>query len=113
MDALNGAPKMSDDHEPDIIIVGLAKKAFYLLKGDDHLDQLLLADGDFPKPVHCLHFNSLFEAKQKLGDAFIVVNCWSIHPEIFQRLSNSNCLVETDAYSRRNTVKDSVDGENY
>ena len=97
MNAMNEPPRPEPGKEPDIILIGLDKKAYYMFKGEDYLNQLLLADGEFPKPVLCVHFENLFDCKRVLGDAFSPATAWGIHPEIIERLRNTKCLVETDA----------------
>lgn len=96
MNAVTGdEPEQRKD--PEIILVGLEKTNFYLVKGDDYLNQLLLVDGDFPKPVLCMNFDSLFEAKRKLGELFNPGASWGIHPDIVARLRDANALIETNA----------------
>jgi len=86
-----------DPNEPPIIVVGLGRKNYYLFKGDEYLNQILLVDGEYPKPVLCVHFESTFEAKQVIGDAFKPGKCWGLHPEIIERLRATKTMVETDA----------------
>jgi|TARA_B110000908_G_C9871000_1_gene278360 hypothetical protein len=83
-----------DEGTPDIVLVGIDQKSYYMYKGDEFLNQLLLVDGAFPKPVLCKHFQSIFDARMALGDDFSLVSCWGIHPEIFERLRNDGCLIE-------------------
>ncbi|MEM9583096.1 MAG: hypothetical protein AAGA08_08270 [Pseudomonadota bacterium] len=94
--------KMSEDpkppkKEPEIILLGIDKSAFYLFKGEDYINQIMLADGEFPKPILCVHFDSVFDAKRVIGDALNIQQCWGIHPDIIQRLRDSKALVETNA----------------
>ncbi len=96
MNALSGeGPKQPK--EPEIVLVSLENANYYLLKGDDHLSQMLLADGKFPTPILCMNFNSLFDAKRALGDRFKPGACWAVNPKIVKRLRDTNCLIETDA----------------
>lgn len=83
--------------EPEIILVSLERKSFCVYKGEQYLDQLLLTDGEYPKPVLCVHFESIFAAKRVLGDSFTLSQYWGIHPEIVARLRDTDCLIETDA----------------
>lgn len=96
MNAMN-EEKPEQPKEPDIILIAFEKKSYYMFKGDDHLNQLLLADGVFPKPVLCVHFDSIIDAKRALGDRLNLGNCWGIHPNIVERLRTTNSLIETDA----------------
>lgn len=90
-------PEREDPPEPPIILISIERKAFYLFKGEEFLDQILLADGTFPTPVLCVHFVTIFDAKRVLGESFNLSQCWGVHPEIFQRLRDTDCLIETDA----------------
>ncbi|WP_299044422.1 hypothetical protein [uncultured Tateyamaria sp.] len=83
--------------EPDIILISLERKTFCLYKGEQYLDQLLLTDGEYPKPVLCVHFESVFAAKRILGDSFSLPQYWGIHPDIVARLRDTDCLIETEA----------------
>ncbi|MGX0978283.1 hypothetical protein ACSSVY_004023 [Roseovarius sp. MBR-51] len=94
MNALLGPP---EPEEPPIIIVAIARKSYYLLKGDTYLDQILLADGEFPKPILCVYFEDIFESKRLLGDQFNVGALWGIHPGIINRLRETSSLIETEA----------------
>lgn len=94
MNAMGDKPE--PPKEPPIIIVGLERKNYYLYKGEDYLNQMLLADGDFPKPVLCVQFGSIFDAKRVLGGSFNLGSMWGIHPEIIARLRDTKCLIEKD-----------------
>ncbi|MEM8591498.1 MAG: hypothetical protein AAGF13_03130 [Pseudomonadota bacterium] len=86
-----------ENAEPAIIIVGIERTSYFLFKGDEHLDQLLLARGEFPTPVLCVHFSSKFEAMHITGSAISQASHWAVHPEIVERLRSKKQLVETDA----------------
>ncbi len=96
---MNADPNWPDREpkEPDIIIIGIDRQAYYLYKGEDHLDQLLLADGEFPRPVLCVHFKKAFDVKMVIGQSVSVAQMWGIHPEIVSRLRDDKDLIETDA----------------
>lgn len=99
MNAIGDTPDHDPERgeEPPIILFGIEKSSYYMYKGEDFLNELLLADGEFPKPVLCVHFETLFDAKRIVGDGFSPGQSWSIHPEIIERLRRDDCLVETDA----------------
>ncbi len=94
MNALHGKP---EPEEPPIIIVGIARKSYYLLKGDRYLDQILLSDGEYPTPILCVYFDDIFETKRLLGDQFNLGALWGIHPDIINRLRDTRSLIETEA----------------
>lgn len=97
MDGTINAPKPErDDDSPEIILLSVEKEKYYMYKGEEHLNQLLLKDGVFPKPILCVNFNTLFDVKRTIGDGFSVASCWAIHPEIIERLRTENCLIEED-----------------
>ncbi|MCR8827360.1 hypothetical protein [Pseudosulfitobacter koreensis] len=96
MNALTGKPE-PEPEEPPIIIMGIARKSYYLLKGDAHLDQILLADGTYPTPILCVYFEDIFDTKRVLGDQFNLGALWGIHPDIIHRLRETQSLIETEA----------------
>lgn len=83
--------------EPPIILISVAKKSYTVYKGDEYLNQMMLVDGDFPKPILCVHFETIFDAKRVLGASFSPQTLWSVHPEIVARLRDTKVLVETNA----------------
>lgn len=90
-------PQPEPAEEPPIILFGIEKASYYMYKGEEFLNQLLLTDGEYPKPVLCVHFETLFDAKRVFGDGFSHAQCWAIHPEIISRLRNDQVLIEVDA----------------
>ena len=96
---MNADPNWPDrePREPDIILIGIDRQAYYLYKGEAHLDQLLLADGEFPRPVLCVHFKRALDVKMVIGQGVSVAQMWGIHPEIISRLRDDEDLIETDA----------------
>jgi len=98
MNALNGTPGdgPNDGEEPPIILLGIERRSYYVYKGDEYLNQLLLADGEFPKPVLCVNFDTVFDAKRVIGEHFSLAAYWVIHPEIVNRLRDDKYLIEAD-----------------
>lgn len=96
MNALNGIPGGGDGDEPPIILLGIEKRSYYVYKGDEFLSQLLLADGQFPKPILCVNFETVFDAKRVIGEDFSLAAYWVIHPEIVERLRADKHLIEAD-----------------
>lgn len=90
-------PDGPEPEEPPIIVVGFDKSSYYLYKGEEFLNQLLLTDGEYPKPILCVHFETVFEARRVIGPSFTLADCWGIHPEIIARLRDTKTLVETEA----------------
>lgn len=97
MNAFGGKPDPErGDDEPPIIFIGVDKNTYYLLKGDEFLNQVLLADGEFPKPILCVNFDNVFDLRTAMGADFSLSACWAIHPEIVTRLRNENALIEAN-----------------
>lgn len=98
MNVMSGKPGdgPDDGDEPAIILLGIDKNSYYVVKGDEFLNQLLLVDGDYPKPVMCMNFNTIFDAKRFLGEDFSLASCWAVHPEIVARLRDDEFLIESD-----------------
>lgn len=95
MNKMDDTPR--EGKEPELVLVALERQSYYLIKGEEHLDEMLLVDGNFPKPVLCVHFENIFEAKRVIGDSFSPGSLWGVHPEIVERLRTNNELIETDA----------------
>ena len=95
--APEAAQEAPEAKEPPIILLGLGGNNYYLYKGDEFLDDILLVDGEYPKPILCVNFESIFDAKRVLGEGFSTTNHWAVHPEVVARLRNDKVLVETDA----------------
>ncbi|MBE1283379.1 MAG: hypothetical protein GJ676_08695 [Rhodobacteraceae bacterium] len=90
-----GLPEDREEHE--IILIGIERSSYFLFKGEAHINQILLADGTFPKPILCMHFENSFDANLFIGDGASLGSFWAIHPEIVARLRADKDLVETDA----------------
>lgn len=86
-----------EPQEPDIIILGIDRRSYYLFKGEAFLDQLLLSGGEFPRPVLCVHFKRAIDVKVIIGEDVSVAQMWGIHPDIVGRLRVDEDLIETEA----------------
>ncbi len=84
------------DSECAIVLIGIGKTQFFLYRGDEYINQLLLKDGDFPTPVRCLNYNSIIDVRLGLGEVVNVSQYWGIHPDIVARLRDADDLIETD-----------------
>jgi len=82
--------------EPEIIFVSVEKDSYYIVRGDEHLNQVLIVGGKFPKPILCLKFDSIYDAKRIMGNDFSLASYWAIHPDIVARLRDEKCLIEAD-----------------
>lgn len=94
MNEMSDIPRPEKDDEPAIVLLGIDRNNYYVYKGDEFLNQMLLVDGVYPKPIFCMHFESVFDASLTLGEGFSLANLWAIHPEILKRLRNEGCLIE-------------------
>ena len=84
-----------DAHE--IALLAIAGENYYLLKGEAHLNQMLLADGKHPVPICCLAFDNVLDVALTLGKDVSLANSWTIHPEIVARLRRNDMLIELRA----------------
>lgn len=82
---------------PQIVLISFDAEQFYLVEGEAHLNQLLLADGVFPTPVLCVHFSSIPDAARVIGETFDLSQYWGVHPDVVTRLRETHCLAETQA----------------
>lgn len=86
---------MSDT--PPITLLALENQSYFLLEGEQYVDQLLLADGRFPTPVRVLHFASADAMHAALGQGVRLGALWAINPQIVERLRVDAQLDEIDA----------------
>ena len=80
-------------NEFEIIFIMIGESC-YVYKGEQFLNQILLVDGVFPKPICCFFFETIILAKSVVGKNFSVVELWAIHPNIYERLNRSGWLIE-------------------
>lgn len=84
-----------DGDVPQIILIAV-EESYWLFSGDEFLNQMLLVDGDFPKPVQCLRFADSFEMRIFLGPDRPMNDFWGINPAIVARLRRDEHLIEID-----------------
>jgi hypothetical protein len=87
----------SEKNECEITLVSPDGASFYLYLGEKYINQMLLTDGDFPRPVRCLHFSSVLDTNYFLGEGITISQLWGIHPDIVARLRDNNHLLEMKA----------------
>ena len=85
-----------DGNGPRITLVAV-DETYWLFDGEEFLNQLLLADGIFPKPVRCLRFADTFSLRIFIGPERPMNDFWGIHPEIIARLRRDAHLIEIDS----------------
>ncbi|MEM8577365.1 MAG: hypothetical protein AAGF60_05905 [Pseudomonadota bacterium] len=95
MNAIGDPRPDKPGEEPAIILVGIKGSSYYVVKGDEFMDQLLLVDGKFPFPIVCLNFETMIDATRILGGTFSVADCWALHPEVVNRLRDEKKLIES------------------
>ena len=83
--------------EFDIIILGLGENSYKLLKGEEYLNNMLSANGEFPKPVGFIDFQTVCDVKLFFGPEFNPIECWSIHPNIVKCMRAAKQISEIDA----------------
>lgn len=87
-------PHGGGDPEPEITLIAVGKHTYYIVEGEEHLDQMLLVEGDYPKPVLCIHFETAAEIAVAMGEQIDMSQYWRVHPEIVARLRATNVLIE-------------------
>ncbi len=95
MNAFEGLPGGGGGHR--ITLISVERTHYYLYEGEAFLNELLLSDGNFPRPVRCVHFATVVEQKQFLGEDVNLAALWGINPEIVERLRRDDHLLEFDA----------------
>ncbi|MEM1432282.1 MAG: hypothetical protein AAGG09_22725 [Pseudomonadota bacterium] len=83
-----------EGRDPEITLVAVGEHTYYIVEGEEHLDQLLLADGVYPQPVLCVHFKSITDIRRVMGDGINMSQYWTIHPKIIARLRETKVLIE-------------------
>lgn len=86
---------LAKDYE--IIVIAVNTDNYYLLKGEEHLSQMLLVDGTFPYPICCLRFDSLLDIHLTFGEELKLGSLWAVHPAIAKRLIDEEKMIETKA----------------
>ena len=98
MDAPDEFPRR--ENEPEVVLIAINEEKFYMIEGEQFLDELLLADGvNYPKPVRCLHFDSQFAFSTFLGENVNFSELWSVHPQVVVRLRKTGNLVDLKSAS--------------
>lgn len=95
MSALDNRPEARGD--PQITLGSVDHSTYYLLEGEKFLQQFLLVDGVFPRPVGCIMFKSVINMTTFLGGDVNIADLWQINPAIVDRLRKDNDLLEVDA----------------
>lgn len=95
MNAIDGRPER--DEEPAITLISVDDASYHLFEGEEFLNQLLLADGQYPKPVRCINFDSAIALSIFIGDGKSLSQYWGINPEIVTRLRETGNLEEIEA----------------
>ncbi len=94
MNAQSGLPDGGD--EPVITLISMDRINFYLFEGEEFINQLLLEDGVFPRPVRCINFTSSISLNIFIGEGKNLSHFWGINPEIVDRLRKAEHLQEID-----------------
>ncbi|WP_417689092.1 hypothetical protein [Roseibium sp.] len=79
------------------IVLAQVGPAYWMLAGEDHLDNLLSGEGPYPAPVRCLCFDSVPDFEAMLDEDQNTGQLWSIHPGIIGRLKRRAELVLLNA----------------
>ncbi|MEM0937131.1 MAG: hypothetical protein AAF865_17380 [Pseudomonadota bacterium] len=87
-------PQSGGDAEPEITLIAVADETFYIVEGDEYLDQILLVDGIYPTPILCIHFETINDIREAMGEAVDMSEYWTIHPKIIKRFRDSKIMIE-------------------
>lgn len=77
--------------EEAAIVLAAQAQTFWLVRGDEHIDQLMLADGKFPTPVICMNCETMDEVLDLAGTEE-AGHLWQINPQIVDRLDKQGRL---------------------
>lgn len=95
---MNSETPVPEGNEPEdeIVLIDVAGK-YFLVEGEEHISQLMVVDGNYPKPVRCVKFEDAFELSTFTNGTANLADLWAINPEIITRLRNDGHLLEIDA----------------
>ena len=80
--------------QPEIVLICIKQERYYLVQGEDYVQELLQLGGNFPRPVRCMHFDSLLSLHAFVGRDFSLSDYFGINPKIIDRLRNDGDLVD-------------------
>ncbi len=83
-----------DPYEDGNIVLAGIGGGYWLLAGENHLNALLANNAPYPKPVHCIVFESEFDLMRALPAGQTKESLWAIHPDIVARLERHDELIK-------------------
>ena len=86
-----------EERDPEIVLGTVDRETHFLLEGEEHLQQFLLADGVYPLPIGCIIFQDMISMRAFLGDGVVIEELWQINLKIIERLRENKELLEVDA----------------
>ena len=91
-------PEQPPQDGPDgSILMLVVDETYYLAVGEEHMDQIMLVDGTFPKPIRCMKFRDQLHLKTFSNGKASLANLWAINPIVIERLRRDQHLLEIDA----------------
>ncbi|MEM9247630.1 MAG: hypothetical protein AAGB05_02925 [Pseudomonadota bacterium] len=87
-------PQGGGNEDPEITLIAVANETFYIVEGEEHLDEMLIVDGTYPTPILMIHFDTVQDIHAKMGETINMAQYWTIHPKIIARLRDDKLLIE-------------------
>lgn len=83
----------STDKDPDIVLAEV-DGGFYLVDGEQYLDQLLSEESGFPVPIGIIRFPNKIAFLRESGPGVTLQTMWQVHPKIVERLRDNAQVIE-------------------
>jgi len=76
-----------------IAIISLHER-YWLVVGEEHLDDLLYARPGYPTPVACLTYPDADALNADMPEGTTLMDLWKIHPGVIERLRSDDEIVD-------------------
>ncbi len=96
--SLDDAKQPEGEDPGGIVLIHIKDRdTYYIIEGSEHMHEMMLVDGSFPKPVRCVGFETIIELNAFTDGTANLSDLWGINPEIIKRLRRDKHLLEIDA----------------
>lgn len=83
------------DRFPHAVTIMLFNGRYFLIRGEEYINEVLRGEGGFPTPVACVTVTDFQTANAAVEDGKSMTDLWMINAHIVARLRNDGVLVET------------------
>ena len=83
---------MTDAQDAGIILISEGN-GYWLVQGEAHFGALLSNEEEYPVPVLCVRFESLYEMTSAMPEGVTLASHWAVHPNIIKRLEQQGHIL--------------------